>query len=252
MLRVLSRLPLASLGGCAFAVAASVALFVRGPAVDGTTGEHLFAGFAIFAVLGLWIDWARLYPTSRRTVLVSGGALVATFLVAATGAVFEAVEVVFVLLLAVAVTIPLAARALWWLGTRGRSDWAVVSGAIRREEGDRLVVVGAAGDVVELDRDAGELGSCRSVDVAPGSPLALLGRLHAEVAPDPYRSEARLRAKHVLAAALDLPGLRRRLYARARSWALYACLLVPLAWLAVTALTPDPVECHVPATYYGH
>src|SRR5690554_2213516 len=78
MLRVLSRLPLASLGGCALAVAASVALFVRGPAVDGTTGEHLFAGFAIFAVLGLWIDWARLYPTSRRTVLVSGGALVAT------------------------------------------------------------------------------------------------------------------------------------------------------------------------------
>lgn len=252
MLRFIARLPLASLAGCALAVAASFVLFVRGPAVDGATGTHLFAGFALFGILGLWIDWARLYPASRRTVLVSGAAFVATLLGAAAGVATESVGVVFVMLLALAVTIPLAARVLWWLATRGRSDWVVVSGEVRRQDGERLVLVSAAGDVVTLDRDSAELGPCRTVDVEAGSPLAVLARSSAEIGPDPYRSEARLRARHVLAAAPDLPGLQRRFYARARSWALYACLLVPPAWLAATALTPEPVYCQVPATYYGH
>lgn len=249
MLRVLFRLPLASLAGCALAVLASFALIVRGPAVDGAVGTHLFSAFALFAILGLWIDWARLYPASRRTVFVSALAFVTTLLVALAGVTLDAVHIAVATPFAAALAIPLAARAFFWLAARGRSDWAILSGEVRHEEGERLVLVSAAGDVIALDRGSAELGSCRTVDVGVGSPLAVLARLDTAMAPDPYRSEARLGASQILAAAPDPSALRRRLYARARHWAFYACLLVPVAWLAAVALTLDVASCGVPEIY---
>lgn len=241
-----SRLPLASFAGCALALLASSVHYARGPAVDGVLGTHLFSGFALFAILGLWIDWARLYPVSRRTVVVSAAAFVATLLLAFVGVVLNGVGFVALAHIGAAVAIPVGARVFWWLAARARSAWVVVSGEVRHEDHGRLVLVSPTGDVISLDRDADELSRCRAFHVSVGSSLAVLARLDTEMASEPYRREARLAAGRLLCAAPDPSALRRRFYKRARGWALYAWLLVPVALFAAAAFTLDVAPCGVP------
>ena len=84
LLRWLLRLPLASLAGCGLALFAGVAWCFLAPTCGAATMAP-FAGCAAPAILGLWIDWARLYPTTRRAIATSGALLALTLLASAAG-----------------------------------------------------------------------------------------------------------------------------------------------------------------------
>jgi len=139
---------------------------------------------------------------------------------------------------------------LYWLATRGRSAWAVVTGVVRKEERDRFVLVTDDGEVAELDRGALDLGGHRTLEIAVGGPLAVLARVAKETGA-PYRTEPRLRVTSIAAAGEDVHAVRRRLFARARSWALYALALALLASAVSAALAPsaEPPVCRLPDEY---
>lgn len=247
LLRRVLVLPLASATGCALAVLAGLVCVLAAPTCGASTMTP-FVACAIPALLGLWLDWARLYPVTRRAIRVSGAALVAALALELVLAPLGAPELVPVTSITLAVTLVAGARVVHWLATRARSEWGVMTGVVRREDRDRVLMV-AGSDVIELDRDAADLGGRRALEITVGGPLAVLACFDAEVAPDLYRGEPRLRARRVLAAGADVPSVRRRLFARARSWALYACALALLTALVGAALTPAPArECHVPVS----
>src|SRR5690606_21986564 len=136
----------------------------------------------------------------------------------------------------------LGARVLFWLATRGRSAWGVITGVVRHEERDRFVLLTGDGEVAALDRGALD----PTLEVVVSSPLAVLARVATESGA-PYRSEPRLRVSSIAAAAEDVGAVRRRLFARARAWALYALALALLAGAASAALAPatEPT-CRLP------
>jgi hypothetical protein len=151
------------------------------------------------------------------------------------------------MLVSLAIATLVGARVLFWLATRGRSAWGVITGAVRHEERDRWVLLTGDGEVAELDRDALDLGGRRTLDIAVGDPLAVLARVAPETG-DPYRSEPRLRVTSIAAAGEDVGAVRRRLFARARSWAIYAFALALLASAASAVSAPEPeVGCYLPA-----
>lgn len=246
LLRWLLRLPLASLAGCGLALFAGIAWCFLAPTCGAATMAP-FAGCALPAIVGLWIDWARLYPTTRRAIATSGALLALTLLASAAGLFITepaALAIAPAGLLALAIATLAGARVLDWLATRGRSAWDVVTGVVRKEERDRFVLVTGDGEIAELDRGALDLGGLRTLEIAVGGPLAVLARVGKE-AGAPYRTEPRLCVTSIAAAGEDIRAVRRRLFARARSWALYALALALLASAASAALSaPEQEVCY--------
>lgn len=249
LLRRLLRLPLASLIGCELALSSGVAWLFVMPTCGAATMRPL-ALCASLAIVGLWIDWARLYPTTRRAIGASGALFAFTLLLAGAASLFSpgALWIAPAVMVALAIATLLFARALFWLATRGRSAWGVVSGVVREEERDRLVLVTGDGELAALDRGALDLGGHRSLEIAVGGPLAVLARVAPESG-DPYRSEPRLRVTSIAAAGEHTSAVRRRLFARARAWATYALTLALLAGAASAALAPppEPPVCPLPS-----
>jgi hypothetical protein len=249
LLRRLRLLPLASLAGCGLALFAGLAWAFAAPTCGAATMAP-FVGCAAPAIAGLWIDWARLYPTTRRAIALSGALLAFALLLGAGAALVldepAALAIAPGGLVAVAIAILVGARVLYWLATRARSAWCVISGVVRDEERDRYVLSTMDGELAELDRGALDLGGHRSLDIVVGSPLAVLARV-AKDSGAPYRREPRLHVTHVAAAGEDVYAVRRRLFARARNWALYACALALLATAVSAALIPpEGVVCRLP------
>ncbi len=256
----LLKLPLATGVGAILSTLAALVCAVVAYVTSSRGLEPSVAGFALAplpTVLGLWLDWARLYRPTRRTRRWSFAFLVL--------AVFGGLEAGFVadragasgLLLGAAV--PLACATLAVLGggllialsRRGRGvlGFGVVCGAIRREESDRILLDSDEG-LVELRRgDSDELGSRRLVDLSNGAPLAVLARL-APIVPgaDPFRTQARALARPILGVAASPSLLRATLSARARAWTAYLLALAiggaALGW-GVSDLGAQDAPCTV-------
>lgn len=255
VLRWLLRLPVATAAGCALSLVSALVYLILLPACrepDAFSVLHPLIPFAVCtlpAIGGLWVDWARLYRPSGATRFWSGLGVLAALGLAfeggwlASGAESPAALVLGPMTLGLAAVAALAAgRILWWAATRGPGRWRVVAGEVSRDEKDRLVIRIPDAEVVELPRDAADLGEHRTLDIALGQRLAILGRFEPVIAGDPFRSEPRLLATRVAVAAPSVVALHSALARRARGWALFLALLAlgSLGLGAAIAYGPDP------------
>jgi hypothetical protein len=248
-LRRTDPFPRATLVGVGSGALAALIVAARGLFAEAEAARPLapFVLCLLPAVVGLWIDWARLWRPSARSRFWSGALLGLTALATAEAAALAGGDRAW---LALAPLVPLGAagivlsgaRALLALTRRGSSlfGFGVVRGTVRRDERDR-VLLETRGGVVTLDRRAPALGPDRTVDLSIGAPLAVIARLreHAPAA-DPYRSERRLAARAVLGVAPDVSGLAAAVRRRARAWALYLAVLAAGASAAAAALAHAP------------
>lgn len=241
---LMSQLPLATLAGAALGVftALLAVLLSLGPLEGSSYPLAPFALAPLPAVLGAWLDWARLWRPSRRTrfwsaaaLALSGLACLDAYASQVAGGSAIGLLVAPAVPLSFALVVVLGARAALGLTRSGRTTLgvALVDGVVRRDEIDR-VVVDTRTTTVEIDRRHPELGSQRSVDLSIGAPLTLLARLRDTVGDgDPFRSERRSEATLVLGVASSPEALRAVWQTRARAWTAY---LVGLA-IAAAALT---------------
>ena len=256
-LALLWQLPLATLAGAGLGVLAALiaVLLSLGPLEGASHPLALFALAPMPAVLGAWLDWARLWRPSPRTRFWSGATLGLTGL-ACVDAIASNVMGGPTVGLLLAPAVPLAFALLVTVGTRvllglarfstPRLGVALVRGVVRRDELERLVIETRAdgrADVIELDRRHPELGPRRSVDLSIGAPVTMLARIREKVRDgDPFRTERRSEATLVLGVASSREALRRAWRARARAWCVYLVTLA-IAGAAVTAAacySPSP------------
>ena len=244
------QLPLATLAGVALGVLGALIAAVLS-VLPVRQASHPLLPFALAlapALLGVWIDWARLWRPSRRTRFWSAALLVLTA-VATADAALLASSVTGSLLLAP--LLPLGFAAIVQLGAclvlavarRGRSvlGFTQVAGTVRRDETDRVVLDTPDG-VVELDRRVPDLGPDRAVDLSIAAPLTVLARLSERGAGDPFRAERRHAAVAVLGVAPSSTGLAAIVRRRARAWTLYLLLLAALSAALAPAAAYSPAE----------
>jgi hypothetical protein len=200
------------------------------------------------AILGAWIDWARLARPSLRARIASVALFALTVLAAIVAAVHTSTAVLIapLPLLAMAALVWLASLALRGAALHGGALLGLtrVAGTVRQDEEDR-VVLDAHDGVVELDRRAPELGEAPTVDVSIGASLTLLARQRALVHASPYRAERRWRATQVVAVGASSVELAEAVQRTARGWIAYLLALALLAALAAYAVawTCVPSAC---------
>ncbi|MFK7986565.1 MAG: hypothetical protein AB8I08_11125 [Sandaracinaceae bacterium] len=243
-LRRIAELPLLTLLG----VAIGGLLAIIGAALSfGSLGQlprplMPLAFSPLPAMVGAWLDWARLWNPTRKVLVSSAVLMLGTVCLSALTAVMAggAVEAMGVpLVVATLALIALVARPLRlarWAG------WRTLEGRVRRDESQRVVVETSVG-VVDLGRDAAALGSHREIDLSIGRPLAVVARLReTQEEGDPFRSERRHFASRVLAVATSREGIQRRSSSRALAWGGYliGLALFATAFSAAIAYAPAP------------
>lgn len=243
-LRRIAELPLLTLLG----VAIGALLALVGAALSfGTLGQlprplMPLAFSPLPAMIGAWLDWARLWNPTRKVLVLSAGLMLGTVCLSALTAVMadgtlESMGIPFVV--ATAALLALVVRPL---GIARRCGWRTLEGRVRRDESQRVVVETPVG-VVDLGRDAAALGSHREIDLSIGKPLAVVARLQeTQGEADPFRSERRHLASRVLAVASSREGIERRSSGRAIAWGGYlmGLALFATAFSAAIAYAPDP------------
>ncbi|MEZ4335084.1 MAG: hypothetical protein R3B82_00460 [Sandaracinaceae bacterium] len=263
--RALTLLPLATALGAALGLLVALVAAVLSATPLRLT-VHPLAPFAIAplpALLGAWIDWARLWKPTRRArrfsfallALAGLGAVEATWIAADAGP--SAVAIAAAVPLFGALVVFGVSRALLFLGRRGVSvfGFELACGTVRAEETHRIVIDTGAG-VLEVARDASaDLGAQRTFDLSVGSTIALLGRTRDEVPKaGPFRTERRARASAVLGVAGSPRDLGVTVRRRARAWLAYMFLLAlgATAFAATASYQPEPCGsgCSVKATVY--
>lgn len=249
--RALAFLPLATALGAALGLLVALVAAVLSATPLRLT-VHPLAPFAVAplpALLGAWIDWARLWrPTPRARRL--SFALLALTGVAAVQTAFVASDLgpralwlAPAVPLAAALVVVSATRVLLFLGRRGVRvfGFELACGTVRAEELDRVVVDTGDG-VLEVPRDASaDLGARRDFDLSVGSTVALLGRTRDEAPPaGPFRTERRARAGMVLGVAGSPRDLQVAVRRRARAWLAYLLLLALGATAFAAAASYQP------------
>ncbi|MCB9598248.1 MAG: hypothetical protein H6719_36380 [Sandaracinaceae bacterium] len=250
--RVLTQLPLATaLGAGLGLLVALVAAVLSATPLRLTV--HPLAPFALAplpALLGAWIDWARLWRPSPRTRFWSFALLALSGLGAVEASVWASDVGSMGLLLAPAVPVGAAlvvgfgAWAMLFLGRRGVrvAGFELACGTIRKDEVERLVVDTGDG-ALEVSRAlSADLGSRREIDLSTGATIALLARVRdALPSVGPFRTERRAEARTVLAVAGSPRDLSRTVRRRARAWVGYLLLLAlgASAFAATAAYQPQ-------------
>lgn len=205
------------------------------------------------AVVGVWIDWARLWRPSRRTRFWSAALLGLTAFATVDTALWAGGEASVGLLaaalpLGAALLVQAGARALIWLTGRGRSlvGFHLACGAVRGEDAERVLLDTPDG-VVAIDRRTPDLGPDRPFVLDVGAPLAVLARRTETASPgDPYRTERRFEARTILGVAGGPSALAARVRRRAGAWTRYLLGLAVAAALLGPALAHSPVESTTP------